>query len=262
MDIQSKFVLARNFCYNFKKTHKKAMMFRVLLILISLFMGQLYCNVSFAMAPKLDWNQSVERVIKRYGLPVEPKLRARFLAKGISYPPKEVALLTFKKEHHIQLWAKDDDHSWRMIHIYPLTAYSGRLGPKLKERDRQIPEGIYRLTSFNPFSSMHLSMMINYPNNFDRLQASKEGRSKLGNNIFLHGKDFSVGCLAVGDKAIDELFLLAYRTGLAHIKLIIAPNDLRQKKPATALFAQPRWLPELYKQIAHELNNYPLLKYA
>lgn len=222
----------------------------------------LYCAATHAMAPKLDWNKSVEHVIKRYGLPVEPKLRAKFVSKGISYPPKDVALLAFKKEQQIQLWAKDEQHSWRMIHEYPLTAYSGRLGPKLREFDRQIPEGIYRLTSFNPFSSMHLSMMINYPNSFDRLQASKEGRKKLGNNIFLHGKSFSVGCLAVGDKAIDELFLLVYRVGLGHTKVIIAPNDLRHAKPATPTFAQPRWIPELYKQIAQELNQFPRVEYS
>ena len=213
------------------------------------------------MAPKLNWNQSVERVINRYGVPLEPRLKKNFLNQGISYPPQDIALLTFKKEHQLQLWARDEAHPWRMISIYPLTAYSGRLGPKLQENDRQIPEGIYRLTSFNPFSSMHLSMMINYPNNFDRLQASKEGRRKLGGNIFLHGKSLSVGCLAVGDKAIDELFLLVYRVGLGHAKLIIAPNDLRRGKAATSTFTQPRWLPELYHQIAQELNHYPLLNY-
>jgi len=212
------------------------------------------------MTPKSDWNKSVERVISRYGIPVEPKLKARFTRKGISYPPSRVALLAFKKEKKIQLWAKDDTHRWKMIHTYPLSAYSGRLGPKLREYDRQIPEGIYNLTSFNPYSSMHLSMMINYPNSFDRLQASKEGRHKLGNNIFLHGKAFSVGCLAVGDTAIDELFLLVYRVGLNRAKLVIAPNDLRKGKPATRILTQPRWLPELYQKIARELRRYPLAK--
>ena len=237
-------------------------MTRLLLIVSLLFIELLYCNTSMAMAPKLDWNKAVEHAISRYGRPVEPKIKATFISKGISYPPQDIALLAFKKEQQVQLWAKNEGHSWRMITVYPLTAYSGRLGPKLREYDRQIPEGIYRLTSFNPFSSMHLSMMINYPNNFDRIQASKEGRRKLGNNIFLHGKAFSVGCLAVGNKAIDELFLLTYRVGLNHVKLIIAPNDLRRQKPATPTFAQPRWLPDLYKQIAQELTHFPLLKYA
>lgn len=234
---------------------------RFLLTIIILFIVNAI-NTSLAMAPKLDWNKSVDHAVSRYGLPIEPKIRAKFISKGLQYPPKDLAILAFKKEQKVQLWAKDEQHSWRMISIYPLTAYSGRLGPKLREHDRQIPEGIYHLTSFNPFSSMHLSMMINYPNNFDRMQAMKEGRHKLGNNIFLHGKSFSVGCLAIGDKAIDELFLLAYRVGLNHIKLIIAPNDLRLGKPATSTFAQPRWLPDLYKQISQELTHFPLLNYA
>ena len=175
----------------------------------------------------------------------------------MSYPPKDIALLAFKKEQQIQLWAKNSNTGWRYIHTYPLTAFSGRLGPKLKESDGQIPEGIYRLTTFNPFSAFHLSMMINYPNNFDRQQASKDGRNKLGGNIFLHGKSLSVGCLAVGDKGIDQLFMLAHRVGLNHVQMIIAPNDLRRSKPATSTFAQPRWLPELYRQIGTALRQFP-----
>jgi murein L,D-transpeptidase YafK len=154
------------------------------------------------------------------------------------------------------LWAKDDSKQWHFIQTYPLTAFSGRLGPKLKERDGQIPEGIYRLTTFNPFSNWHLSMMIDYPNDFDRTQAAKEGRHQLGSNIFLHGKAKSVGCLAVGDKAIDQLFLLARRVGLSHVKLVIAPNDLRRSKPATLMLAQPRWVPVLYKKIANTLSAF------
>ena len=181
-----------------------------------------------------------------------------FAKAGISYPPRDIALLAFKQERYVQLWAKGDKTSWKYIHTYPLTASSGRLGPKLKEHDRQIPEGIYKLTMFNPFSSMHLSMMINYPNDFDRLQAMKDGRRALGGDIFVHGKSMSVGCLAVGDRAIDQLFLLTRRVGLSHVKVIIAPNDLRQGKAATNTFAQPRWLPELYKNISHALSSFPV----
>jgi murein L,D-transpeptidase YafK len=216
------------------------------------------CACLYSMAPKLNWEQAIDNAISRYGLQMEPQLIKFFAASGVAYPPQEIALLAFKKERHIQLWAKDDNLSWRYIHTYPLTAFSGRLGPKLKERDGQIPEGVYRLTTLNPFSSMHLSMMINYPNNFDRLQAIKDGRRQLGGNIFLHGKSLSVGCLAVGNKAIDQLFLLVRRVGLNHVLMIIAPNDLRQDKPATSTFAQPRWLPELYKNIAQALSPFRL----
>lgn len=215
------------------------------------------CSLIYSMAPKLNWDQAVENAIKRYGLQTEPQLKAWFTDAKTTYPPKEIALLAFKQERHIQLWARDESTSWHFIHTYPLTASSGRLGPKLRENDLQIPEGIYRLTTLNPFSAMHLSMMINYPNNFDRLQASKDGRHKLGGNIFLHGKSLSVGCLAVGDKAIDQLFLLVYRVGINHTMVIISPNDLRKNKPESPSFAQPRWLPELYQQITHALHQFP-----
>ena len=217
----------------------------------------LHVATSFGMARKLNWENAVDRAITHYGLRQEPHLKSLFTKAKIAYPPRDIALLAFKKEQRIQLWAKNESNSWRYIHTYPLTAFSGRLGPKLKESDGQIPEGIYRLTTFNPFSAFHLSMMINYPNNFDRQQASKDGRNKLGGNIFLHGKSLSVGCLAVGDKGIDQLFMLAHRVGLNHVQMIIAPNDLRRSKPATSTFAQPRWLPELYRQIGTALRQFP-----
>ena len=220
----------------------------------------LNCTHIYGMAPKLNWDKAIDHAITRYGLPTEPPLIKLFAQSGIAYPPREIALLAFKQERYVELWAKSENKSWRYIHKYSLTAFSGRLGPKLKENDLQIPEGVYRLTTLNPFSSMHLSMMINYPNNFDRLQAIKDGRHKLGNNIFLHGKSFSVGCLAVGDKAIDQLFLLVHRVGLNHVQMIIAPNDLRHAKPATSTFAQPRWLPELYSHIAQALGEFQVSK--
>lgn len=221
-----------------------------------LFIGMLIGQAVFSMGHKVNMETAIDEAVRRYGLRNEPAMVRAFQEAHVSYPPKQITLLAFKKERRIELWAKDDLNTWKYIRTYPLTAFSGHLGPKLRERDGQIPEGIYRLTSFNPFSSMHLSMMIDYPNYFDRAQAAKEGRRQLGSQIFLHGKALSVGCLAVGDKAIDQLFLLARRVGLSHIKLIIAPNDLRREKPATPLFAQPRWVPELYKKLSVALGAF------
>jgi hypothetical protein len=226
---------------------------RSLLLTLSI----LVLTPSYSMAPKINWDNAVDSAVRKYGLRTEPELVKLFAKSHVTYPPKYIALLAFKKERRMELWAKHSNTSWHHIHTYSLTAFSGRLGPKLKEKDGQIPEGIYRLITFNPFSSMHLSMMIDYPNHFDRLQASKDGRRKLGNNIFLHGRSLSAGCLAVGDQAIDQLFLLTRRVGLGHVKVIIAPNDLRTSKPATSNFAQPRWLPELYKQIGSALSQFP-----
>ncbi|HBD7101890.1 TPA: L,D-transpeptidase family protein [Legionella pneumophila] len=222
----------------------------------------LYCCNLFAMAPKLNWDKAIDKAIKRYGLRVEPQLISYFSKAGVSYPPKEIALLAFKSERKVELWAKNPDQEWTHIHDYPLTGFSGHLGPKLRENDKQIPEGIYKLVNFNPFSSMHLSMMINYPNSFDRQKGYMDGRKELGNNIFIHGKNLSVGCLAVGDLAIDQLFILARRVGLKNIQVIIAPNDLRYQKPSTSTFAQPRWLPELYKQISESLKPFKKTKFT
>lgn len=222
------------------------------------------CLQAHAMAPtKVKWESAIDKAVKKYGLRVEPQLISFFHHADVSYPPKDVALLAFKSERKVELWAKNESDRWTHIHNYPLTGFSGRLGPKLKENDRQIPEGIYRLVTFNPFSSMHLSMMINYPNSFDKQKGYSDGRKNLGNNIFIHGKNLSVGCLAVGDTAIDQLFVLARRVGLSHIQVIIAPSDMRHnKKPETSTFAQPRWLPELYKNINESLKPFSHKKYV
>jgi len=217
-------------------------------------------NPVFAMAPKLNWDKAIDHAIMRYGLRTEPELKRFFKEAHVEYPPRDIAMLAFKKEQHMELWAKDESKRWKFIHRYPLTANSGRLGPKLKENDRQIPEGIYRLTMFNPYSAMHLSMQINYPNYFDRRQALRDGRTRLGGDIFLHGKNLSVGCLAIGDHAIDQVFLLVRRVGLGHTKIIIAPNDLRSQRPLTKHFNQPKWIDELYHQISQELHAFPKMK--
>jgi len=226
------------------------MLFRILFLLPFIY------STANAMAPRINWEKSIDKAIIRYGLSKEPDLKKLFDNAGIDYPPVKIALLAFKKERYIELWASDNIHKSKFIHKYPLTAYSGNLGPKLREHDLQIPEGIYQLVSFNPFSSMHLSMMINYPNHFDKYYAKKEGRRKMGDNIFLHGKSESVGCLAIGNTAIDQLFLLVRRVGLKNAKVIISPNDIRKHRVATDLTKQPRWIKKLYASIKSELHNY------
>jgi len=68
---------------------------------------------------------------------------------------------------------------------YRITAASGTAGPKLREGDRQVPEGIYRIVGLNPNSRYHLSMKLDYPNAFDRHQAARDGRARPGSDIFI-----------------------------------------------------------------------------
>ena len=151
----------------------------------------------------------------------------------------------FKNERRVAVWARSGT-SWRFIRNYPILAASGHAGPKLRQGDLQVPEGVYRIEHLNPNSSYHLSMKVSYPNAFDRRMAARDGRTRLGGDIFIHGKDVSIGCVALGDRAIEELFTLVAETGHAKVKVIIAPNDLRvagAAVPRLAAAVGPRALP-------------------
>lgn len=127
---------------------------------------------------------------------------------GVKYPPRQLFLRAFKREGEIEAWGTDggDGESMKLIKTWPLTARSGVLGPKRREGDGQIPEGCYRVVIFNPKSSFHLSMGLDYPNAADRVHSDPE---KPGFDIYIHGSDRSIGCLAIGDDMIEELYLLA-----------------------------------------------------
>src|SRR5207244_10607204 len=109
----------------------------------------------------------------------------------------------------------------------------------------------------NPASSYHLSMKVSYPNAFDRAQAARDGRTRLGGDIFIHGKNVSIGCIALGDPAIEELFTLAADAGPQRIRVIIAPNDLHVAGAAMRDDA-PLWVAQLYRSIAAALAEFPV----
>ena len=138
---------------------------------------------------------------------------------------------------------------------YNIQAASGRLGPKLREGDRQVPEGIYKVIGLNPNSSYHLSMKLNYPNKFDLSWAQKENRTQPGSNIFIHGKALSIGCLAMGDEAIEELFVLGNDVGISNIKVIITPTDPRAGNLIPPTESKP-WVKELYQDIESAFEPY------
>ena len=206
---------------------------------------------------RIAGQRTVAQIVEEYGPAAEGRLRPAFEAAGVAYPPKRLALLAFKKEKRLELWADSKD-KWTFIHPYRILAASGHAGPKLREGDRQVPEGLYQIVGLNPNSSYHLSMKLNYPNAFDLRKAAEEGRSEPGCDIFIHGKAVSIGCLALGDPAIEELFVLVARTGKANATVIIASNDLRKAKPVTDPKTAPSWLPELYGQIREALKSFPL----
>ena len=142
----------------------------------------------------------------------------------------------------------------QFIRDYSIQAASGVSGPKLRQGDRQVPEGVYRIAGLNPNSHYHLSMKLNYPNEFDLYHADQEGRFDPGGDIFIHGKAVSIGCLAMGDEAIEELFVLAAQVGKENVKVVIAPRDPRTLPLDTDTEGMPEWAGELYDQISSELQ--------
>lgn len=193
--------------------------------------------------------RSVAEVLGTIGPGAEQRLRARFAAAGVEYPPASATLLAFKQERRLELWA-GSGAGQRRVAVYPLLDSSGEPGPKLRDGDYQIPEGIYRVTWLHPNSAYHLSMKLDYPNAFDRARAREEGRTDLGGDIYIHGGAISIGCLAVGDEAIEELFVLAARAGVERLRTVIVPWDLRRRPPPELDLV---WVPQLYASLTRVL---------
>lgn len=169
--------------------------------------------------------------------------------------PKEIILVAFKEERIFQVYAKDYN-GIKIIKEYPFTAYSGELGPKLKEGDRQIPEGVYKVEYLNPNSSYYLSIKVSYPNTFDKSKTELTSVSEMGGDIFIHGKSATIGCIPIGDEAIEEVFLLTQKAINNNIKVIISPRDFRANSNYPKIEGIS-WENELYEIINNELRTLP-----
>jgi hypothetical protein len=181
----------------------------------------------------------------------------RFDAAKIAWPPREVGLVALKDEKTVDMYGRDEAGKWKLIHRYRVLAASGGAGPKLRQGDRQVPEGIYAISYLNPHSRYHVSLRVNYPNDFDRQMAARDGRRDLGGDIMIHGKASSIGCLAVGDEAAEEIFWLAAEIGHRNLRLVIAPTDFRRRGVPAIESGAPQWLPKLYAEVAAAMAEYP-----
>ena len=209
------------------------------------------------LTQKITGKRTVTEVVEKYGERARNHLVPYFKKAGVSYPPEAITLLAMKEEKKLELWAKNADGINTFIRTYQIQKLSGHEGPKLKEGDRQVPEGLYKIIGLNPNSSYHLSMKLNYPNDFDLKYANIDGRKNPGTNIFIHGKSVSVGCLAMGDKTIEELFILAKDTGIENISVVISPYDPRAKKLVIKDKIKENWVKQLYMEIEEMYAAYP-----
>lgn len=148
------------------------------------------------------------------------RLGATLKAKGVAFGD-EIYLRAFKEEALLELWMRRGER-FELVRTYPVCAASGGLGPKLRVGDEQVPEGFYRVGAgaMNPASNYHLSFNVGYPNAFDR------SLGRTGGLIMIHGDCVSIGCLAMTDAGIEEIYTLAdaaHRAGQRSFAVDIFP---------------------------------------
>lgn len=181
------------------------------------------------------------------------RLQPLFAARDAEYPPPFVTTVGLKKVRVLEVWAGTKHDDQKLITTYPILGTSGKLGPKPLEGDHQVPEGLYEVESLNPGSMFYLSLRLNYPNEFDREMAKAEKREYPGSDIFVHGGTSSIGCLAMGDPAAEELFVMATDSGLEGVTVILSPVDFRKISDFSVPNEVPSWTQELYRSIETKL---------
>lgn len=128
-------------------------------------------------------------------------------SKGINSFDYDLFLRAFKQEEVLEVWIKKKKSpNYQLLTTYDFCRNSGQLGPKRMEGDRQIPEGFYRISHFNPKSNFLLSLKVNYPNLSDRILSDEINP---GSDIYVHGGCQTTGCIPLTNDKIQELYLLS-----------------------------------------------------
>jgi murein L,D-transpeptidase YafK len=164
----------------------------------------------FAMAASLTLvlaacqDESFTRSSTRHLTPIPAATMALMAEKGMSRSDP-ILVRSYKKEAEMEVWKKGSNGRYALLKTYPICRWSGQLGPKVKEGDRQAPEGFYTITpaQMNPNSAYYLSFNTGFPNAYDR----SFGRT--GGDLMVHGSCSSRGCFAMTDQNIAEIYALA-----------------------------------------------------
>jgi murein L,D-transpeptidase YafK len=140
----------------------------------------------------------------RHIQPIPPATMSLMAQKGMA-KSDPILIRAYKKESELELWKKGRDGRYALLKTYPICRWSGQLGPKVREGDRQAPEGFYMVNPahMNPNSSFYLSFDTGYPNAFDK------AHGRTGSHLMVHGSCSSRGCFAMTDEAIAEVYSVA-----------------------------------------------------
>ena len=136
--------------------------------------------------------------------PIPPETLALMQEKGVT-KHSPILFRAFKKEAELEIWKMKPNGEYALLKTYPMCRWSGQLGPKRREGDRQVPEGFYAITPnrMNPNSNFYLSFDVGYPNAYDRAHGGT------GSLIMVHGACSSAGCFSMTDEQIAEIYAIA-----------------------------------------------------
>ena len=189
--------------------------------------------VAFTGTAQTSYLHLVQSSAKTTGLfnKVEDSLRKQFEVKKLQWPPQEVYIRSFKYDRLLEVWVKSEPKDvFKLFKSYKICMQSGTIGPKRMEGDFQMPEGFYYINEFKPNSNFHLSLGLNYPNASDKILSDSY---RPGNSIYIHGKCLSVGCIAIDNLPIEELYLMtsyARDAGQEFIPVHVYPVKYNVKK--------------------------------
>ncbi len=216
------------------------------------------CAPTHPIAPPRE--PTIDDRLAQYGPAARTRLLPFFVAAGVPYPPARFLLLGLKQERELQLYAAGRGQRLTFVRSFAIQGASGGLGPKLREGDRQVPEGVYSIVYLNPKSVAHLALAVGYPNEFDRAHAAEDGRENaiLGGDIMIHGGSGSIGCLAVGDQAAEDLFILAADGSWESAVVVVSPVDFRRADLPADYVPPTPWAPRLYVWLRNVLATLPL----
>lgn len=161
---------------------------------------------AFAQMSFVDYQRNFPRVASAIKLK-EDTLKKQFAVAGLTWPAKQIYIRSFKYDSQLEVWVRNSvKEPYKLFKTYRVCAMAGSLGPKRMQGDYQVPEGFYYVNEFNPKSTYHLSLGINYPNASDRILSDSV---QPGGDIYIHGSCLTVGCIPIQDSQIEELYILA-----------------------------------------------------
>ncbi|MBL0406050.1 murein L,D-transpeptidase [Microvirga aerilata] len=167
-------------------------------------MKRIALAASLVLALAACQDDNLSRGSTRHLAPIPPATMALMSTKGMS-KDDPILVRAYKKESELEVWKRGSNGKYALLKTYPVCRWSGQLGPKNREGDRQVPEGFYTVTpaQMNPNSNFYLSFDTGYPNAFDR----SLGRN--GGDIMVHGSCSSRGCFAMTDQNVAEIYAIA-----------------------------------------------------